>query len=152
MNGAILVVTHKMKEVVSSAAECELGGLFHNAREAEPIRDTLADLDFPQGPTPLKTDNSTADGIANKRVQVKRSKAMDMRYFWVVDRSEQGHFRIYWDKGLANLGDYFTKHFPASHHRAVRGTYLVTEVPSTSSGPAAALSLCEGVLISRGIG
>ena len=123
LNGPILVVTHKLKEVVASAAEAELGGLFHNCREAEPIRITLDELGFPQGPTPIQTDNTTAAGIANRTVRLRRSKAMAMRYFWVQDRSDDGHFLIYWDKGVLNLADYYTKHFPVSHHRAVRPTY-----------------------------
>lgn len=122
-NGPILVTTHRLKEVVASAAESELGGLFHNARDAEPIRTTLEELGYPQGPTPLQTDNTTAAGIANRSVKLKRSKAMTMRYFWVQDRVSQNHFRIYWDRGLLNLADYFTKHHPPSHHRLVRPVY-----------------------------
>ena len=29
------------------------------------------------------TDNTTANGIANNTVRLKRSKAIDMRYHWV---------------------------------------------------------------------
>ena len=125
-NGPILVTTHRLKECVASAAEAELGGLFHNGREAIPIRTTLEELGHPQGPTPIQTDNTTAEGIVTNRVKARRSKAMDMRYFWVQDRQEQDQFRIYWDKGVGNLADYFTKHHPVSHHRAMRPIYHPT--------------------------
>jgi hypothetical protein len=138
-NGAIHVVTHLMKEVVSSAAEAETGGLFYNGKEACPIRTTLSELGFPQGPTPIQTDNSTACGIANDTVKQRRSKAMDMRYYWIRDRVLQNQFHIYWAQGSDNLADYFTKHHPASHHRAVRPFYLHTANALFSS--------CEGVLI-----
>jgi hypothetical protein len=35
----------------------------------------------PQPPTPLKTDNTTADGIANDAVKQKRSKAIYMTMY-----------------------------------------------------------------------
>lgn len=77
-NEPILVVTHRLKEIVASAAEAELGGLFHNRLEAEPILTTLQELGFPQGPMPIQTDNTTAAGIANRSVKLRRSKAMTM--------------------------------------------------------------------------
>ena len=55
---------------------------------------------------------------------IKIAVAMDMRYYWVRDRVRQGQFHIYWGRGKDNLADYFTKHHPASHHRAVRPLYL----------------------------
>jgi hypothetical protein len=123
-NGAINILCTILKEVVASAAEAELAALFHNAWEACPIRATLEELGHPQPPTIIITDNSTASGIVNDTVKQKRSKAMDMRFYWVRDRVRQGQFRIKWRKGCLNKADYFTKHHPASHHRAIRSTYI----------------------------
>jgi hypothetical protein len=47
-------------------------------------------MGHPQDATELKTDNTTADGIANKTVLPKRSKTMAMRYYLIQDRIEQG--------------------------------------------------------------
>jgi hypothetical protein len=124
INGPINVVCHIMREVLSSAAEAELGALFHNCKEACPIRTTLEELGHPQPQTPVQTDNSTASGIANDTVKQKRSKAIDMRFYWVRDRVRQKQFHIFWRKGSANKADYFTKHHPSSHHQQVRPTYL----------------------------
>jgi len=88
-NGAVLVLCKIMREVLSSAAEAESGGLFLNGKEAVPIRITLEELGHEQPPTPLQTDNNTASGIANDDVKQKRSKAMDMRFYWVQDRVRQ---------------------------------------------------------------
>jgi hypothetical protein len=123
-NGVLLAVTQVLREVVSAASEAECGGLFHNGKDAVPIRTTLEELGHEQGPTPIQTDNKTASDIANDDCKIKRSKAMDMRYFWVRDRVRQGQFLIYWSRGHGNKADYFTKHHPASHHRAVRHIYL----------------------------
>ena len=75
----------------------------------------------------MRTDNSTANGILNKTFQQNRSKAIDMRFYWLVDRAAQGQFRIYWDRGNTNLSDYFTKHHPGLHHRRVRPIYIKTK-------------------------
>jgi hypothetical protein len=123
-NGAIHVLCQIMREVVSSAAEAELAALFHNGKEACPIRTCLEELGHPQPPTPIQTDNSTASGIANDTVKQKRSKAIDMRFYWIRDRVRQGQFHVYWKRGRLNKADYFTKHHPATHHQQIRSSYF----------------------------
>ena len=68
LNGAILHLAAIMKMVLSSAAEAEFGALFHNTKEATPLRTTLKELGHPQPPTPILVDNSTAVGLANGTV------------------------------------------------------------------------------------
>ena len=124
-NGAVHVLCHIMREVLSSAAEAELGALFHNGKEACPLRIALEEMGHPQPATPIATDNNTASGIATDTVKQKRSKAIDMRFYWIRDRVRQGQFKIFWNKGKTNRADYFSKHHPASrHHQAIRSTYL----------------------------
>jgi hypothetical protein len=72
--------------VMSSAQEAETGAGFVNAKEAIPMRQALEDLGHPQGPTPLQFDNKVANGILNDDIIQKRSKAMDMRFYWLRDR------------------------------------------------------------------
>jgi hypothetical protein len=50
---------------------------------------------------------------------------MDMRFYWVRDQTRLGHFIVHWKKGDDNRADYFTKHFPPSHHREIRTEYLL---------------------------
>jgi hypothetical protein len=171
-NGAVHVLCHIMREVLSSAAEAELGALFHNGKEACPLRIALTEMGHPQPATPIATDNSTAAGIATDTVKQKRSKAIDMRFYWIRDRVRQGQFLVYWSKGKGNLADYFSKHHPASHHTAVRSTYLyspanparnyfecladsdtdnsVSQVPSNSDSFALPSHSGEGVLFPPG--
>eukprot|EP00804_Cyclotella_cryptica_P014413 CCRYP_004760-RA/>CCRYP_004760-RA protein AED:0.46 eAED:0.46 QI:0/0/0/1/0/0/2/0/119 len=76
-------------------------------------------------PTPIQTNNSTAESIINSRVQPKRTKAMDMRFHWLHDRSiNQNQFRFFWRPGHPNLADYWTKHHPASHHCIMRHEFF----------------------------
>ena len=123
-NAPVHVMCNIMKEVVSAASEAELGGLFHNGKEACPIRVCLEELGHPQPATPIKTDNTTADGIANDTVKQKRSKAIDMRFYWIRDRVQQGQFHVCWRKAELNRADYFTKHHSARHHQQMRNVYL----------------------------
>jgi hypothetical protein len=44
--------------------------------------------------TEIKNYNTTADSIINNTIQQKRSKAMDMRFYWVKDRVEQDQFTV----------------------------------------------------------
>ena len=101
-----------------------------NAQEALPIRRCLIELGHPQPPTPLKTDNSTAQGFINGTIKQKRSKSFDMRFYWLIDQCKQGTFEVYWDAGKNNLADYMTKHHPASHHQQVRPIYLYNKEKS----------------------
>ena len=68
LNGAVLNLAAIMKMVLSSAAEAEFGALFHNTKEATPLRTTLEELGHPQPPTPILVDNSTAVGLANDTI------------------------------------------------------------------------------------
>ena len=124
INGAIHVHSQIMKNVLSSAAEAEVGALFHNAQDACTLRETLHALGHVQPPTPIQTDNSCANGIMNETVKQKRSKAIDMRYYWLRDRVKQKQFRVHWEPGENNQADYFTKHHPPAHHKLKRATYL----------------------------
>jgi hypothetical protein len=129
-NGPVHILCQIMSEVMSSASEAELAAIFHNMKEACTIRTCLTERGHPQPATPTQTDNSTAVGIATDTVKQKRSKAMDMRFYWVRDRVQQEQFHVYWVKGSLNKADYFTKHHPAKHHREVRSTYLHLPQPT----------------------
>jgi hypothetical protein len=98
--------------------------IFHNAKEAVALQIALIEMGHPQPPTPIVTDNSTAAGIANDTVKQKQSKSMDMRFYWMRDRTTQGEFCPFWQKGALNQADYFTKTHPAKHHQEQRSKYI----------------------------
>jgi hypothetical protein len=130
-NGAVFILAKIIKSVMQSAAEAECCGLYMNAKEAVPMRITLEELGHPQPATPIRTDNSTADGIMNKTVKQKQSKSMDMRFYWLQDRVEQGQFIIFWAPG----------------HKAVRPIYLYIEGKSPTT-----LQGCDKILESLASG
>ena len=127
-NGAILNIAHIIKHVMASATEAELAALYIMAREAVYIRIILEEMGHKQPPTPMQTDNAMAEGVINKKVQQKRTKAMDMQFHWLRDRECQQQFRFYWRPGKLNYADYWTKHHSAKHHRNVRREYLTPMV------------------------
>ena len=77
-NGILLVVCKIMHNNMASAAEAEYGTIFINAQTVVPIRTTLSEMGWPQGPTAIQIENSTVVGIATKEFRQKKSEAMDM--------------------------------------------------------------------------
>ena len=72
INNPIHVECRYLRHVVASAAEAEVGGLFHNAQTTIPIRNCLILMNHPQPPTPIKTDNTTAEAFTYNNVTIKR--------------------------------------------------------------------------------
>jgi hypothetical protein len=72
----------------------------------------------------MEMDNNTATGYSNGTIKQKRTKAMDMRFYWIKDRVKQGQFNVYWGPGYQNLADYFTKHHSPAHHKRMRDVYI----------------------------
>ncbi len=128
LNGPILVNSKVIDAVMSSAQEAETGMGYINAKDACEQRLTLEALGHPQGPTPIQFDNKAAVGILTDKMTQRRSKAMDMRFYWLKDRNVQKQFHIHWKQGNKNLADYHTKHHPAKYHQEVRSTYVLNTI------------------------
>ena len=124
LNGPIHTLSQIIDVIVSSAAEAEIAGNYLTAQAAVPIRTALVELSHPQPPTPMQLDNTTAVSFGNEGIKQKRSKAMNMRWYWIQDRVRQKQFLVYYRLGATNLGDPFTKHHPPSHVRLIRPYYL----------------------------
>ena len=138
-NGAVLNTAKIMKNVMTSAAEAEIGALFLNSRQAIPARRLLEEMGHKQPPTPIQTDNTTALGFVAKNMIPKATKSTDMKCWWMRDRSDQQNFRYYWSKGKGNRADYWTKHFCAAHHKEKRPQIL------TRPAEVALLRLSQGL-------
>jgi hypothetical protein len=124
LNGAIHVQCTILKLVAASAAEAELGALFLNAQEAKVIRLILTEMGHPQPKIPIHIDNTTAVGIVNNTIKRQRSRAMETRYWWLLNAKAQDIFTFHYHAGLENLGDYPSKHHTADIHRHVRPYYV----------------------------
>ena len=115
LNGNMTITSAILKLVAASAAEAELGALFLNAQEARILLLTLDKMGHPQPPTPVHVDNSTCPDVVNNTNKRQKSRAMKMRYFWLLDQQMQKYFKFQYHPGQENLGDYLPK----------QGTYRV---------------------------
>ena len=122
--------------VMVSAVEAESGALFLDGQEAMALRDCLEAMGHPQPAAPMKTDNGTVNGMVNNTMKQKRSKAIDMRFHWLQDRTNQGQFRMCWEAGATNFDDFHTKHHPAVCHKTLRPihTHIEGLSPETPQG------------------
>ncbi len=73
-NGAIPTNATIIKAFMSSTAEVEPVALFLNAKEAICLCQILAELGHQQLRTPIQTNNTTAEGVINNKIQPKRTK------------------------------------------------------------------------------
>jgi len=127
LNGLVHVICTIIRHVVCSAAEAEIAAAFLTAQAAVPMRITLEEMGHPQTATPIVVDNSTCFGFANDIIKQKRSKAIDMKHYWLQDRTKQGQFFVLWSPGDDNEADYVTKHHPPTVHKIKRPVYLHVE-------------------------
>ena len=89
----------------------------------------------PQPPTPIKTDNSTANGFIHDNIHQRRSKSWDMRYYWLRENQTKNQFTFFWASGKDNHADYTTKHHATKHHIEVRHNkrYVHDKLPTHPS-------------------
>ncbi len=66
-NSAILWNTTSIKTGMSLAAEAKLGASYLNTKEAVYLQQILEEMGHPQPKTPIQTDDTTAEGIINKK-------------------------------------------------------------------------------------
>ena len=96
LNTPIHSISQIMSNVMGSSAKAQIGATYINVQEAVPIRTLLPELGHQQPTTPIQINNSTADGFTNDIIKPKRSKAIDMHFYFIHDRTSQGQFLIYW--------------------------------------------------------
>ena len=83
--------------VVTSASECEYASSFVGGQVCYPLREALANFEWPQAPTMLTTDNKTAHDT--RSAELKHSSAIDRRYHWIRERVDFGAFVVVWCAG-----------------------------------------------------
>ncbi len=71
------------------------------------------------------------------KIMPKALKAMDMQFHWLHCRKAQDQYCYYWRPRTQKLTDYWTKHHPASHHKAFWPQILTssTSKPATEVFP-----------------
>ena len=77
-----------------------------------------------QPKNPVHVDNTTCVGIVNNMIKRQRSRAMEMRYFWLLDQTTQQYIKVYYQPGAENMGDYPSKAHTGHIHKHVRPYYV----------------------------
>ena len=86
-NGPILYTTGILANIMLAASEAEAAALFTNMKEGVIQGIALEEMQWPQPPTPITVDNSTAVGLVRDTIKANKSGAMDMRLHWIQDRA-----------------------------------------------------------------
>ena len=94
INGPVHIVSKRIRNVMTSATEAETGALFYNRQEAIPLLRALEEMGHPQPGTPIQTDNFTAYRIVNSSIWQRKSKAMDMCFYWIQYKCHQKRYYI----------------------------------------------------------
>ena len=132
---------------MSAASEAEAATLFTNMKEGVIQCIALEEMQWPQPPTPITVDNSTAVGLAQDTIKANKSRAMDMHLHWIQDRAQQRWFLVTWAPGKLNKADYFTKLHAPIHHHCMHFVYLHPPSPQTNPAHLSLANMsCGGVL------
>ena len=123
----MLKLSRILKCVAASAAKAKLGALFLNAMEVKILRITLKELGYPQRPTPIHWDNTTAVSIVISLIKQKISQAMNMRYFWLLCQQAQRILQVSYHPSQENLGNYQSKVHNGAYHKCVSPFYIHSE-------------------------
>ena len=98
-NGPILVKVQTVRTVLTSAAEMETRGLFHNTKLVLSFVRMLKEMGHPQrNPARICTDNSTSSGFANNNIVLKHSKFWDLKLHWLRDKQTNTIFLFFGTK------------------------------------------------------
>jgi hypothetical protein len=72
----------------------------------------------------------TSDVFVNGTMKQKRSKALDIRWYWVRNRVLQGKMLVYFCPGKDNLANHFTKHHTPAHISEMKPHFVLADASS----------------------
>jgi hypothetical protein len=115
--GAILWKSKKQTFVASSTTEAEFANLLPAAQSALWVAKILEEAGAPQPkPTILYTDSLNAQTVALNPNNSARTRNLDIRYKWVVDRIAKGHIDLQHMPGDKMVADGLTKPLVLDKH------------------------------------
>jgi hypothetical protein len=100
----------KQRIVTKSSAEAELVGLSDLAGDSIEMRELFHFLSLETGPAIIKQDNqATMTMVRNGKSTSNRSKHINIRYFWLQDRVNQGEVKLEYCPTQDMVADILTK-------------------------------------------
>jgi hypothetical protein len=113
----IEVISKTPPGCIASIAEGEYNAQFIATQGSLAHRTVVEALGYPQPPIKIYGDNSTAIGIANDAVKVKRSKAFDKTFHYTRDKVRTKDIESIKIDTKDNASDFFTKFLSPSEHK-----------------------------------
>ena len=145
-NGPVFCHCTRIPVVCAAVSEAEYAGLFANAQVCVDERRILRSLGYPQPPTVIWCDNECAIGLASETVRPKKSKSIDMRFDWIIDRVRQHQFKIQFCSGILNRSDFFTKPLSVQGHVAAMPWFASTPTTPPPLPPVSPVPALEAAL------
>ena len=115
-----------MRDVMGHASESKIWAAYINGQEAIPICTSLGELGHKQTPTEIQVEKFTAEGFDNDTIKQKISKAINMQFYWIKERTRQIQSLVYCRTGSTNIGDYHTKNNYSARHHRMRPNFMHT--------------------------
>ena len=124
--GAAYSTSSKQKLVARSSTEAELIGMHDVLPQVIWVRNFLTEQGFDMEPAKIYQDNQSAILLEkNGRASAgKRSKHIDLRYFFAKDRIESGDIEVDFTPTTEMLADFFTKPLQGELFRKFRNLIL----------------------------
>jgi hypothetical protein len=118
LGGSLISWTSNKQNIVAlSTAESELIALTSAAQEALWLQSLLKELGFAQVPTTIHEDNQACIALAKNPQNHKRTKHIQVRYFFIRQHLEAGELDLKYCRTLDQLADPFTKILPGHRLR-----------------------------------
>lgn len=109
---AISWSSRKQRCTALSTVEAEYVAMCQATKEALWLQQFLGELsasEFAQEPQILKVDNQGAISLAKNQVTSERSKHIDLKYFFLREKIEEGRLQLQYVESSTNSADLFTK-------------------------------------------
>ena len=116
LNGTVSATCCRIPTICVAASESEYAALYINGQQGIFERECLRAVGYPQQPTPIYCDNSTAIQIANDTCKMRRSKSIEARYHWIRCRVRRHIYKVAYLAGAEIDADFLTKTQPVKKH------------------------------------
>jgi hypothetical protein len=135
-NGTITATCCRIPTFCVAASESEYAALYINGQQGIFQRECLRAVGYPQPPTPIYCDNSTAIQIANDTCKMRRSKSIEARYHWIRCRVRRNIYKVAYLAGSEIDADFLTKTQPVKRHVYFSGRLVHPPKSDLSRSPA----------------
>jgi hypothetical protein len=128
-SGPIFASSTKQKLVTKSSTEAELVGISDSLSQVIWSREFMMGQGYEMKATKINQDNkSTITMIKNGKGSSKKTRHVNIRYFWVKEKVDSGEVDISYLQSLEMVADILTKPLQGELFRKLRGRLLNWQV------------------------